>query len=121
MTSSAARASRTSAGTVAVGSPRSRKNGMLSAAARGASSFSPRSMKPNWRAPAFRYSGTWPGHRRASHPGQVTRSHAEGLRLLLGLHSLLLDARSVKKGCVLDTMRSIKQAAQRGGVSAAPG
>jgi hypothetical protein len=70
---------------------------MLSAAARGASSFSPRSMKPNWRAPAFRYSGTWPGHRRASHRGQAARLHADGLRLLLGLHGLPKGARRFKR------------------------
>ena len=46
------------AGTVSPGSPRSRKKGMPAPARSAATACSPRSMNPNWRAPAPRKAGT---------------------------------------------------------------
>ena len=55
VTSSAALVRCTRSGMVWMGSPRTRKKGMLSAASLGAMDLRPRSMKPNWRAPAWWY------------------------------------------------------------------
>lgn len=58
MTRQAAFVFLTSSGMFWMGSPFTRKKGMLSASSLGIMSFSPRSMKPNCLAPATRYSGT---------------------------------------------------------------